>query len=69
MRYAILSLRRKIPDRVHRVFLKIVFVFGILIVGLELAPIVSYVLMRCVMAPQGMWEKILLVLSHFRMMQ
>ena len=69
MRYVILSLQRKIPNRVHRVFLKMIFVVGVLIVGLELAPIVSYVLTRCVMAPQGMWQKILLVFSHFRIMR
>ena len=62
-------LRRKIPNKVHRVFLKIVFALGVLIVGLELAPIVSYVLTRCVMAPQGMWQKIVLALSYFRIMR
>ena len=69
MRYVILSLQRKIPDRVHRVFVKIIFLVGVLIVGLELAPIVSYVLTRCVMAPQGMWQKIVLALSYFRIMR
>ena len=69
MGYVISWLRKKIPDRVHRVLVKIAFILGVLVVGLELAPIVSYLCMRYSMAPQEIWQKIVLVLSYFRIMR
>ena len=67
MGYVIPWFRKKISKRVHHGFLKIVFVLGVIGVGLELAPIVSYMLMRYSMVPQEVWQKIVLVFSYFRM--
>ena len=62
-------LRKKIPDTFHRCFVKIIFGLGILVVGIELAPMMSYLCVRCATAPQEVWQKIVLALSYFRIIR